>query len=461
MKAAEYARAARHPVLRHLLRLPVGDGRVRAQRLRARRRRFDRGRRERAAQGDLQAARPARRRRARRHDAARPLRVRAGARIGGASGSTARARSTSGIATASSSTASTSRRWRENGHARVGPLAGRQVRRDRRAAVASRGSSPCSSTPSSSRGRCRPHPLFASFVEAALPAQDAARRWQRRLGRGSASRVQAESQSLDGAVTAGPRRVASPSAAGSRSPSSSARASSRARRTRSRSALAIREIAARCGVPVIFKASFDKANRTSRHVVPRPGPRRGPARPRRRQGAHRAADPDRHPRAGAGRARPPRSSTCCRSRRSCRGRPTCSSPRRGPARPVNVKKGQFLAPQRHAARRSRRSPARATTSVLVTERGVSFGYNNLVVDMRALSDAARARLPGGLRRHAQPAAAGRRRRRHRRPRRVHRAAGLGRRRRRRGRGVHGSPRGSVAARRATPPTRCASTGSSR
>ena len=37
-----------------------------------------------------------------------------------------------------------------------------------------RGSWPCSSTRSSSRSRCRPHPLFASFVEAALPAQDRA-----------------------------------------------------------------------------------------------------------------------------------------------------------------------------------------------------------------------------------------------------------------------------------------------
>jgi 2-dehydro-3-deoxyphosphooctonate aldolase (KDO 8-P synthase) len=49
---------------------------------------------------------------------------------------------------------------------------------------------------------------------------------------------------------------------------------------------------------------------------------------------------------------------------------------------VNIKKGQFLAPNdmRHAI-------AKVTTAggakVLVTERGVSFGYNNLVVDVRA------------------------------------------------------------------------------
>jgi 2-dehydro-3-deoxyphosphooctonate aldolase (KDO 8-P synthase) len=50
---------------------------------------------------------------------------------------------------------------------------------------------------------------------------------------------------------------------------------------------------------------------------------------------------------------------------------------------VNVKKGQFLAPadMRHVIEKI---TAEGNESVLVTERGVSFGYNNLVVDMRAL-----------------------------------------------------------------------------
>ena len=52
-------------------------------------RRLDRSATRRAAQGDLQAARPARRRRPRRHDAARPLRLRAGAGLAGRNGSTA------------------------------------------------------------------------------------------------------------------------------------------------------------------------------------------------------------------------------------------------------------------------------------------------------------------------------------------------------------------------------------
>ena len=52
-------------------------------------------------------------------------------------------------------------------------------------------------------------------------------------------------------------------------------------------------------------------------------------------------------------------------------------------KPVNVKKGQFLAPwdMRHVVAKL---VAAGNPNVLVTERGVSFGYNTLVSDMRAL-----------------------------------------------------------------------------
>src|SRR5215467_661065 len=52
-------------------------------------------------------------------------------------------------------------------------------------------------------------------------------------------------------------------------------------------------------------------------------------------------------------------------------------------RAVNVKKGQFLAPwdMRHAVEKIRES---GNERVFLTERGSSFGYNNLVVDMRSL-----------------------------------------------------------------------------
>ena len=75
-------------------------------------------------------------------------------------------------------------------------------------------------------------------------------------------------------------------------------------------------------------------------------------------------------------------------------------------RPVNIKKGQFLAPadMHNVVNKAR---AMGNAQIAVCERGVSFGYNNLVVDMRSLAimrasevpvvfDATHAvQLPGG------------------------------------------------------------------
>jgi 2-dehydro-3-deoxyphosphooctonate aldolase (KDO 8-P synthase) len=63
-------------------------------------------------------------------------------------------------------------------------------------------------------------------------------------------------------------------------------------------------------------------------------------------------------------------------------------------KPVNIKKGQFLAPgdmknvvekARHAAKLKRPHDAHAGEHLMVCERGASFGYNNLVSDMRSLA----------------------------------------------------------------------------
>ncbi len=76
-------------------------------------------------------------------------------------------------------------------------------------------------------------------------------------------------------------------------------------------------------------------------------------------------------------------------------------------KPVNLKKGQFMAPwdMQHAVAKCREV---GNESVMVCERGVSFGYNNLVADMRSLAalratgcpvvfDATHSvQLPGGL-----------------------------------------------------------------
>ena len=53
-------------------------------------------------------------------------------------------------------------------------------------------------------------------------------------------------------------------------------------------------------------------------------------------------------------------------------------------RTVNVKKGQFMSPwdMRHVVEKCRDA---GNTQVILTERGASFGYNNLVVDMRSLA----------------------------------------------------------------------------
>jgi len=53
-------------------------------------------------------------------------------------------------------------------------------------------------------------------------------------------------------------------------------------------------------------------------------------------------------------------------------------------KPVNIKKGQFLAPwdMKHVAEKAK---AVGNKQIMVCERGVSFGYNNLVSDMRSLA----------------------------------------------------------------------------
>jgi len=60
-------------------------------------------------------------------------------------------------------------------------------------------------------------------------------------------------------------------------------------------------------------------------------------------------------------------------------------------RGVNIKKGQFVAPK-DIAQSARKSFEVGNRNVLVTERGASFGYNNLVVDMRSFAQMREAGL---------------------------------------------------------------------
>jgi 2-dehydro-3-deoxyphosphooctonate aldolase (KDO 8-P synthase) len=145
---------------------------------------------------------------------------------------------------------------------------------------------------------------------------------------------------------------------------------------------AIREIAGRCGVPVIFKASFDKANRTSRTSFRGPGLDAGLqvlADVRARTGLPVLTDIHE-----AAQAEPAAAAVDVLQIPAFLCRQTdllIAAARTG--KPVNVKKGQFLAPNdmRHVITKV---TGEGNRSLLLTERGTSFGYNNLVVDMRAL-----------------------------------------------------------------------------
>jgi 2-dehydro-3-deoxyphosphooctonate aldolase (KDO 8-P synthase) len=146
-------------------------------------------------------------------------------------------------------------------------------------------------------------------------------------------------------------------------------------------AIAIKEIAARCGVPVVFKASFDKANRTSGSSYRGPGLHAGLAaldEVKVRTGLPILTDI--HEPAQAEAAAAVADVLQIPAFLSRQTDLLLAAARTGKV--VNIKKGQFLSPgdMRHAVAKVATA---GNPSILVTERGVSFGYNNLVVDMRA------------------------------------------------------------------------------
>ena len=145
---------------------------------------------------------------------------------------------------------------------------------------------------------------------------------------------------------------------------------------------AIRDIAARCDVPVIFKASYDKANRTSRRSFRGPGLDAG-LKALAEVRAHTGLPilTDIHEPSHAAEAAAVADILQIPAFLSRQTDLLVAAARTGKV--INVKKGQFLAPadMRHVIEKV---TAEGNHSVLVTERGVTFGYNNLVVDMRAL-----------------------------------------------------------------------------
>ena len=146
-------------------------------------------------------------------------------------------------------------------------------------------------------------------------------------------------------------------------------------------ARALRDIAAARRVPLVFKASYDKANRTSAQSFRGPGLEEGLRILARVKAEVRVPVlTDIHepwqaaPAAGVADVLQIPAFLCRQTDLLVAAAKT--------GRAVNIKKGQFLAPGdvRHAVAKV---TACGNERVLVTERGTSFGYNNLVVDMRA------------------------------------------------------------------------------
>lgn len=147
-------------------------------------------------------------------------------------------------------------------------------------------------------------------------------------------------------------------------------------------ARSLKAITQRVGVPLVFKASYDKANRTSIDSFRGPGIVEGLRvleQIKADTGLPLLTDVHEADQAGpAGAVVDVLQIPAFLSRQTDL---LVAAAKTG--RAVNVKKGQFLAPRdvRHAVAKV---TAAGNPNVFVTERGSSFGYNNLVVDMRAL-----------------------------------------------------------------------------
>jgi 2-dehydro-3-deoxyphosphooctonate aldolase (KDO 8-P synthase) len=145
----------------------------------------------------------------------------------------------------------------------------------------------------------------------------------------------------------------------------------------------LKEITASLGIPFIFKSSYDKANRSSGTSFRGPGMARGLeilAQVKRQLGVPILTDVHDEDDVTAAAAVVDVLQTpafLCRQTDFIQ-----NVARQG--LPVNIKKGQFLAPwdMQNVVAKAR---AAGNEQIMVCERGVSFGYNNLVSDMRALS----------------------------------------------------------------------------
>ena len=168
----------------------------------------------------------------------------------------------------------------------------------------------------------------------------------------------------------------------------------------------LKEITSKLGVPFIFKSSFDKANRTSGTSFRGPGLEQGLkvlAEVKRQIGVPVLTDVHEDtPFAEVASVVDVMQTPAFLVRQTNFIINVCSQ-----GKPVNIKKGQFLSPweMKNVVDKARST---GNQQVMVCERGFSFGYNNLVSDMRSLAimrntgapvvfDATHSvQLPGGL-----------------------------------------------------------------
>lgn len=147
----------------------------------------------------------------------------------------------------------------------------------------------------------------------------------------------------------------------------------------------LKAVCGRLGIPYIFKASYDKANRSSGKSPRGPGRERGLrmlAEVRRQVGVPVLTDV--HGEADIAAVAEvvdvlQTPAFLCRQTDFIHAVAACG-------KPVNIKKGQFLAPgdMKNVVDKAREANGGADT-IMVCERGVSFGYHNLVSDMRSLA----------------------------------------------------------------------------
>ncbi|HEX9773533.1 MAG TPA: 3-deoxy-8-phosphooctulonate synthase [Steroidobacteraceae bacterium] len=145
----------------------------------------------------------------------------------------------------------------------------------------------------------------------------------------------------------------------------------------------MREMTAELGIPYIFKASYDKANRSSRTSFRGPGIEQGlKALQKVREQIRVPVLTDVHedtPLAEVAAVVDVLQTPAFLCRQTNFIVNAASQ-----GKPVNIKKGQFLSPweMRNVVDKARST---GNEQIMVCERGFSFGYNNLVTDMRSLS----------------------------------------------------------------------------